>query len=87
MHTEKSFLNLNQIKPNFDCNNTFPIDLLPNEIPFGAKSIEKVLLESKFDLIRLRKYFSKEMAEHFMGIIDLKIVELLKHHEATQAYC
>ena len=29
-------------KPNFDCNNTFPIDLAPKRIPFGTKSIGKV---------------------------------------------
>ena len=27
---------------NWDCNYTFPIDLTPNGIPFGAKSIGKV---------------------------------------------
>ena len=29
-------------KPNLDYNYTFPIDLSPNRIPFGAKSIGKV---------------------------------------------
>jgi len=28
-------------KPNLDCNYHFPIDLAPNEIPIGAKSIGK----------------------------------------------
>ena len=39
------------IKPNLDCNYTFPMDLKPNGIPFGAKSNGKVILQSKIDLI------------------------------------
>ena len=31
-----------EIKPNLDCNQTFPIHLPPNEIPFGAKSVSNV---------------------------------------------
>ena len=33
-----------------DCNYPFPIDLAPNEILFGDKSIGKVQLQSKFVL-------------------------------------
>ena len=36
------FRNLVNPKPNLDCNYTIPIDLAPNGVPFGAKSIEKV---------------------------------------------
>ena len=39
-----------QIKPNFDCNYTFRIDLTPNGFPFGAKSIGTVYLKSKFGI-------------------------------------
>ena len=35
---------------NYTWNCTFPIDLAPNRIPFGAKSIGNVLLQSKFGL-------------------------------------
>ena len=38
VHTEKES---GEIKPNFNCNYTFPIELAPNELPFGAKSIGK----------------------------------------------
>ena len=31
--------NLVKIKPHLDCNYTFLIDLAPNRIPFGTKSI------------------------------------------------
>ena len=37
-----------ETKPNLDCNYTFPIDFTITEIPFGAKSIGKVQLQSKF---------------------------------------
>ena len=39
------------IKPNFDFNCTFPIDLASNEIPLDAKSIGNNELQSKFGLI------------------------------------
>ena len=39
-------------------NYNFPIDLAPNWIPFGAKSIGEVQLESKFDIKRFRTEFS-----------------------------
>ena len=39
------------IKPNLDCNYHFQIDLAPSGTPFGAKSIGKVYLQSKFNLI------------------------------------
>ena len=41
MHRE-IFLESNSMEPNLDCNYTFPIDLAPNGLPVGAKSIEKV---------------------------------------------
>ena len=38
VHTHgKIFSESFHIKVNFDCNYTSPIDLTPNEIPFGAK--------------------------------------------------
>ena len=40
-----------QLKPNLDCNYTSQIDLAPKGISFDVKSIGKVLLKSKFDLI------------------------------------
>ena len=40
-----------QVKPNLDCNYIFPIDLAPKVILFCAKSIGKVLLQSKLCLI------------------------------------
>ena len=48
------------IKSNLDCNYTFPIDLVPNRITFGAKSIGKMLLQTKFfyDLTRFEMEFS-----------------------------
>ena len=48
IHTDKSFFELCSIKPNFDCNYTFPIDLAPNEIRFGVKSTRKKKFNSKF---------------------------------------
>ena len=32
-----------QSEPNLECNHSFPIDLAPNGIPFGAKSIGSVI--------------------------------------------
>ena len=40
------------IKPNLDCNQTFPIVLTPNEIQCVANSNGKVELQSKFGLIQ-----------------------------------
>ena len=51
-HAEKCFSISDKSKSNFDCNHTFPTDLAPDGVPFGAKSIEKVLLQSKFGLIQ-----------------------------------
>ena len=56
------------IKPNLDCDYTFPIDLTPNIISFGAKSVGKVKLQSKFGLIQkdsenislLNNYFTRK---------------------------
>ena len=39
------------MKPNLDCNYRFPTDLAPNRILFGARSVGKVYLQSKFGLI------------------------------------
>ena len=39
-------------KLNLDCNYTFHIDLAPNRIPFNAKSIGKVYLQSNLQLIQ-----------------------------------
>ena len=33
--------------PNLDCNHIFPIDLVPNITPFRAKSIGKVVSQTK----------------------------------------
>ena len=49
--TEKYFSESCYSKPNLDCNYTFPNDLTPNGILFGAKSIGNVYIESKFSLI------------------------------------
>ena len=62
-HTEKSFRNtvnpnhiwianwlLQEFKPNLDSNCTLLIDLSPNGIPYDAKSIGNVQLQSKFGL-------------------------------------
>ena len=40
-----------QYKPSLGCNDTFLIDLTPNETLFGDKSIVKVKLQTKFGLI------------------------------------
>ena len=39
-HTEKDSKSF-QIKQNLDCNYTFPVDLAPTEMMFGAKTIGK----------------------------------------------
>ena len=56
-YTENIFCNLVQSEPNFDWNQTFPIDFAPNEFSYHAKSIGKVWSQSKFglDSTRLRK--------------------------------
>ena len=41
LNTETSYFESSYIKPNLDCNNTFPIDASPNGIPFGVKSIDE----------------------------------------------
>ena len=46
----KIFLETYQIKPNLDCNYTFPIDLTSNEILFDAKLIGIMRFQSKFGL-------------------------------------
>ena len=48
-----------KIKPNFECNLTFPIDLAPNEKPFVVKSIGKLYLELETwcNLTKFRKRF------------------------------
>ena len=38
------FFVYSQIELNLDCDCTFPIDLTPNRMPFGVKSIKKVNL-------------------------------------------
>ena len=48
----KSISEFSYIKPNSDCNYTFPTDLAPNVILFGVKSIGKVYLQSKPGLIQ-----------------------------------
>ena len=40
------------MKQIFDCNYTLPIDMAPHGIPFVAKSIRKVYLQSEFGLIQ-----------------------------------
>ena len=50
IHTEKSFLTIVNQNQHFYCNYNFPIDLAPNVIAFGAKSIGN-LSETRF-----RKY-------------------------------
>ena len=47
----KQFPNHIKTKQNLDCNFTLSNDLAPNGIPFVAKSIRKVKLQSKFGLI------------------------------------
>ena len=47
LHTKKSIFELNL---KFYCNYAFPIDLVPNGIPFVAKSVRKLKLLSKFGL-------------------------------------
>ena len=39
------------MKSNLECKYTFPIVLVSEGTPFGAKTIEKVYLHSKLDLI------------------------------------
>ena len=46
VHTEKSILII--VKSNLDFNYPFPIDLAPNGIPLGAKSI--ITIQIWFDL-------------------------------------
>ena len=45
------FYDICSTKPNLYCNYTLPIDLTPHGNPFGAKSMGKVQLQSKFELI------------------------------------
>ena len=42
LYAEKSISEYCKSKPNLDCNYAFPIDLEPNENPFGVNSIGKV---------------------------------------------
>ena len=44
----QNFTESDQSKPNLDCNSPFPIDLAPNGVPIGAKSIKIGQLHSKF---------------------------------------
>ena len=60
-------------KPNLDCKYTFSIDLAPNGIHFGAKSIGKVQLQSKFGL-----------DTHYSGNISLRGVT---RNTITQKSC
>ena len=50
-HTHKEiFSEPGQITPDLYCNYTFPIDLSPNGILFGAISIRKRVITNKFGL-------------------------------------
>ena len=57
-----------------DFNYSFPIDLTPTEIPFGAKYFGKVQLQSKFGLdlqdfsvwIKHQLIYIKIISEHFL---------------------
>ena len=58
------FLEFSQSEPYLDCNYTFPIDLAPNGIAFGAKSTpeECIIIVITFQIwfgpTRFGKYFS-----------------------------
>ena len=47
-------------KPNLDCNDTAPIDLAPNGVQFGSKSIGKriITIQIWFELAIFRNYYS-----------------------------
>ena len=49
---------------NLDCNHTLHIDLTLNGIPYGAKSIGKVLLQSKFVFLFTR--FRKDLSLYLL---------------------
>ena len=51
MHAENSLSGSCKIEQNLDCYTTFPINFAPKEISFGAKTIGKVKLQSKFGSI------------------------------------
>ena len=58
IHAEKYFLNIFKFKQNLDYDYSFSIDLDTNWILFCTKSIGKLWLQSKFDLInKIRKVF------------------------------
>ena len=50
VHTEKYFLNLVKPNQNLDCNYSFQINLAPNGGLSDAKSIENMLIQSKWVL-------------------------------------